>query len=340
LGLHRDHQLANVINPGVDVFFSAHTHELTPLPLNSKSGAIVVEAGNDAYLGKMTVTVSEGGASDFDWQILAVDSQVDEDTAMLKLVAAARAPFLADEVDFKYPIPGVKLPLTESIDTIVGQVPADLHRRDVLENPFNNLLSDSMRSHYRTDIALTPGFRFDSVIPANSQITLEHLYRYLPVPPVLSRGTITGEKLKAVFETELMRVFSPDAFEHSGGWLMGMSGIGLTVDLNQPGGTRVVAMTRSDDGSKIEPADILTVTSCVRPFDDKGVMCSNPGFESIEELSNPAGSSWTPLELLRYSLENDYTSVRTRSFIHDRAQLPTWPDAPYIQPLHNLPMKE
>ena len=59
LGLHRDYQLANHIDPGVDVFFSAHTHEVTTEPLVSASGALVVEAGNDGYLGRMTVTVAQ-----------------------------------------------------------------------------------------------------------------------------------------------------------------------------------------------------------------------------------------------------------------------------------------
>jgi len=264
-----------------------------------------------------------------------VDAGLEEDTDMLQLVAAARAPFLAENIDFKYPVPGVNLPLTEAIDTVTGLAHTDLHRRNVLENPFNNLLADSMRDYYQSDIALTPGFRFDSVIPIGSEITLEQLYRYLPVPPVVSRGTISGEKLKAVFETELMRVFSPDAFKHSGGWLMGLSGIELTLDLNQVEGKRVTMMARSSDMSVIGPGDILSVVSCVRPFDDKDVMCSNPGFESIEKLPGPTGENWTPLELLRHSLKTGIPPGRTRNFIHDDAGLPSWPESPYMQPLHS-----
>jgi len=45
LGIQKDFDLANKINSGlVDVFFSAHTHELVERPLTSDSGAIVVEA--------------------------------------------------------------------------------------------------------------------------------------------------------------------------------------------------------------------------------------------------------------------------------------------------------
>ncbi len=335
LGLHRDHQLANVINPGVDIFFSAHTHELTPTPLASHSGAIVVEAGNDAYLGKMTVSFNNGKPTAFDWEVLAIDDTIKIDAQMAALVAQARAPFLAGDIAFDYPLPGVTMPLTEPIDTVVGRSTQTLHRRNVLENPFNNLLSDAMREHYQTDIALTPGFRFDSVIAANSDITLEQLYRYLPVPPQLAKGTITGKNLKAVFETELMRVFSADAFEHSGGWLMGVSGLNLTVDLSQVEGQRVIAIARSTDNSPIAPDDILTVVSCTRPFDDSDVMCSNPGFESTEQLPGPSGDGWTPLQLLRHTMGTGTLPVRSQQHILDKSKTPTWPGATYLQPLHS-----
>jgi len=335
LGLHRDHQLANVIDPGVDIFFSAHTHELTATPLTSRSGAIVVEAGNDAYLGKMNVSFNNGKPAAFNWEVLALDDTIKEDTRMAALVTEARAPFLADVIAFDYPLPGVTMPLTEPIDTVVGKSRHSLHRRNVLENPFNNLLSDAMRNYYQTDIALTPGFRFDSVIAANSDITLEQLYRYLPVPPLLAKGTITGKNLKAVFETELMRVFSADAFEHSGGWLMGISGLNLSVDLSQVEGQRVIAMARSKDNSPIAADDVLTVVSCIRPFDDSDVMCSNPGFESAEQLPGPSGDGWTPLQLLRQTISTGTLPARNQKHIHDKSDTLMWPDASFLQPLRS-----
>ena len=80
-------------------FFSAHTHETVFDPIQSDSGAVLVEAGNDAYLGRMDITVktSRSGASirSIKWQMLDVDDSVAEDPAMKKLVDAERAPYLA-----------------------------------------------------------------------------------------------------------------------------------------------------------------------------------------------------------------------------------------------------
>jgi sulfur-oxidizing protein SoxB len=333
LGLHRDRQLANVIEPGVDVFFSAHTHELTPVPLNSASGALVVESGNDSYLGKMTVTLSSGKPVYFDWEILPINDQIPEDPEMNALVETARAPFLENVVNFSYPMPNIKLPLTEPIDTVIASAPTTLHRRNALINPFNRYLADQMRFQYSADLALTPGFRFDAVVPAGEDITLEDLYRYLPVPPVLSRGEINGRALKQVLETELTRVFSQDAFEHSGGWFMGISGINLTLDLSSRDGHRVLGMHRIRDGSAIKAEDVLVVVSCARPFDDPGVLCSNEGFEAVEELESPWEGSWTPLELVRYALEHNLNPQREATVIVDQSHTQLWPQSSYIQPL-------
>jgi len=334
LGLHRDRQLANTIAPGVDIFFSAHTHEITPVPLTSRSGALVVEAGNDGYLGKMTVTLYADAPVGFYWEVLPVDERIPQDPRMLRLVSAARAPFLQQDVAFSYPMPGVDLPLNTPLDTVITPAPVTLHRRNVLDNPFNRYLADLMRSQYGSDLALTPGFRFDAVIPKGEDITLEDLYRYLPVPPVLSRGNITGQNLKKVFETELTRVFSGDAFEHSGGWLLGISGVDLVVDLKRDAGKRVISMQRSGGGGAIGPEDILTVVSCSRPFDDPGVMCSNGGFTEVEELDSPWGGSWAPLELLRYSLEKAALTSSMPGTVEDLSATEQWPQSPFMQPLH------
>ena len=86
LGIHRDKQLADHISSGsVDVFFSAHTHEATFTPLVSSSGALVVEAGNDGYVGRMDATVGKAGTGvkpTFVWKLMTLDKSIAEDTVM------------------------------------------------------------------------------------------------------------------------------------------------------------------------------------------------------------------------------------------------------------------
>jgi len=200
---------------------------------------MVVEAGSDSYLGKMTVRIRDSMPHDFHWEIISVTEDIPEDPTMAALVDAARAPFLDSSVNFDYPMPNTNLPLVEPIDLLVTNSPVMLNRRGVLTNSFNQYLADEIRGYYQTDVALTPGFRFDAVVPQGEAITLESLYRYLPVPATLARGSTTGKNLKALFEKELSRVFSEDAFQHNGGWFLGVSGLQLQVDLDRADGQRV-----------------------------------------------------------------------------------------------------
>lgn len=74
------------MKPGtVDVFFSAHTHETVFVPLQSRSGALVVEAGDDTYLGRMDIRVLNGKVVDRQWKLEAVTTDIPEDGAIKAL---------------------------------------------------------------------------------------------------------------------------------------------------------------------------------------------------------------------------------------------------------------
>ena len=345
LGLHRDRRLAEIVEPGVDVFFSAHTHEVTRVPLESSSGAIVVEAGNDAFLGTMELRIVEGAVVDRVWKLMAVDATVAKDPIVQALVEEARAPFLADGVEIELPVPWIEMPLTHPIDFVVGHSDRMLHRRDVLHNPFNAMLAEALRREAGTQIGMTPGFRFDAVIlphsggedsvaDPNSEITIERLYRYLPIAPGLATGKLRGDRLREILELELTRIFSLDPFQHSGGWLGGFAGLDIDVDLSRPDGQRIQRLHLMGSSEPIADGEMLTVASCIRPFDDDGIMCSNPGYEEIVELENPAtGRTWTPLEFLAHAFETGLVPVAENSRVRDLGGQALWPAGPYIQPL-------
>ncbi len=345
LGLHRDRRLADIVEPGVDVFFSAHTHEVTPVPLESSSGAMVVEAGNDAFLGTMEFRVEKGVVVDRIWNLLPVDASLPKDPIVQALVDEARAPFLADRVEIELPVPGIQMALTRPIDTVVGHSDRLLHRRDVLHNPFNAMFAEALRFETGTQIAITPGFRFDAVLSpgsgesgnpatANSEVTIERLYRYLPIAPGLATGRIRGDSLHEILELELTRVFSLDPFQHSGGWLGGFAGLDLELDLTRPDGQRIQRLSLMGSPKPIADDEMLTVAGCLRPFDDDGFLCGNPGYEQVVEFANPAtGRSWTSIEFLIYAFETGLTSLAENSRVVDRGGEALWPQGPYVQPL-------
>ncbi len=333
LGLHKDRQLANTIRPGVDVFFSGHTHELTEQPLTSRSGALVVESGDESTLGVMLVTLDGNGRKRFEWRLRGIDDKLQADERIAALVRSARAPFLSGERTFKLQMPAADMSLAQRIDTVIGAAPGLLHRRNALANPFNRFLSDNLREFAGTDLAITPGFRFDAVLEAGDPVTVEDSYRYLPIPPELATATVRAEKFRELLEFELERTFARDPFQHSGGWLVGLGGLHVTIDLAADYGARVLEMKLQPGGEVITPGRELTVVSCSRAFDPADALCGIRGFEDIAPLAAPGGGAWTARDFLQWSLAHGARMPAPDSAVTDVSGTPLWPLAPWVQPL-------
>jgi sulfur-oxidizing protein SoxB len=346
LGIHKDYRLAQIIAPGsVDVFFSAHTHEATFEPLTSQSGALVVESGNDGYLGHMDITVSAGSVVERAWQLIPIDPSLPENPEIAAMVEAARAPFLATDVDLRLPVPVTGQRLTEPIDTVVAHVDFSLDRRQALESPFNDLMTDILRTTAGTQLAITPGFRFDAVIPAPGvmleddavavgEVTLEDIYRFFPVSYNIATARTTGRNVVEIIERLLTQVFSLDAFAQEGGWVDGFSGLDIIVDLSRPDGERVLSVVRSDTGEMLAPEQAVTVTGCTRPLEMAGILCAHPGFEGVAPLINPDTEvAWTPVDILLHGLNT--LTVEPRQSITDESGREFWPASPFVQPLRD-----
>ena len=351
LGIHKDARLADVIQSGsVDVFFSAHTHEAIFEPIKGKSGARVVEAGNDGWLGRMRVTVETGQAPTFEWAMLPVSPGLVEDAATKTLVNAARAPFLADadhdgKLDKPIVLPNtaIALTLTQPINAIAGHVAAPLDRRNALESSFNDAWSAALRGEAGTELSLTPGFRFDAVAApgalyedghvASGDLTVEDVYRYFPVPYSMATGTVSGARLQEVVESNLTAVFSRDAFSQHGGWADGWAGVALSINLAANDAVRVQAMSRPD-GSAIAPTDSLSIAGCQRPMDATDVLCSYTGFTNVAPLLNPStNQAWLVQELFSKLLAQGQIIAPTSRHITDTAATPLWPAQQAVQPL-------
>jgi sulfur-oxidizing protein SoxB len=346
LGIHKDKRLAQIIQPGsVDVFFSAHTHEAVFTPLTSNSGALVVEAGNDGYLGRMDVTVAQGKATGFVWKLLPVDSSIVADPAVQALVDSARAPFLVAQPNLTVPMPYTSQALLQPINTVVGHTDGPLDRRHALENTFNDVYTDALRRTTGTDLVLTPGFRFDSVIPqtgttfedntvANGDITLEDVYRFFPVSYTLSTAQVSGLRLKQIVEQNLSAVYSQDAFRQGGGWFDGYSGLGLQLNLANPDGARVISAWLLNSGNSVNDGDLYSITGCTRPLDAADTLCSYSGLVNVQPLINAkTAAAWTVADMFVELLSKGSLPTHGQKRFTDLSNTPVWPEAPFVQPV-------
>lgn len=378
LGIHKDWNLANNLpRQTVDVFFSAHTHEATFNKRISRSGAIVVEAGNDTYLGEMNVDFRNGRPSNYQWTLHQIDQRIPEEPIMREIIAKARAPFVKPNPNIEIPTvtPGriglmgnmmqmSSQKLTRGLDEIVGYTQVPLERRNSLENNFNNVFTDLLREKTGADVAITPGFRFDSsVIPPkrtfngyqgehywmaennsvlDGEITVADIYRFIPAPYQLAQGQITGAGLRNIIEENINAVYSPTIFEQSGGWVDGFSGLQLDVDLSRPKGQRVISMRDKETNREIRANDVLQVAGCARPMDMNAseTLCSYKGFKNVTNLTQANGKqSLAAADFLMDAIEkgklnNDH--IHVRKDIRDLNRTNLWPDLEFYQPLEGV----
>jgi 2',3'-cyclic-nucleotide 2'-phosphodiesterase (5'-nucleotidase family) len=351
LGIHKDLALANALTANasgrspVDIFFSAHTHELTASnqQIQTNSGAIVVEAGDDGYLGQMDVgfDVNQYPVS-FNWTVHNIDNTIQPDMGnplvknVSDLVTVVRNKFTASTITATNPISipnaapiggqrnimfpqTLKHPITDVIKNKLTKVDIDvsiaLDRKNSLENSFNNAYTDLLRNFSPTqvDIAMAPGFRFDSnVVPGNpgtqywqvennnnpallkGKITYEDVYRFINSPYFLVTSTTTALHIKSVIELNLDEVYSPTIFDQGGGWMFGFSGLKIEVDLTKPMGSRVLSITNSKTSESYYSSNpdvfatkTINIAGCGRPFDLANTVCSYVGFGTVTKMQAP-----------------------------------------------------
>lgn len=350
LGIQKDYRLSQIITTGmVDVFFSAHTHELTlkPLQFNSSS-PLVVEAGNDAWLGKMDVTFDNNGAIvSKQWCLIPITNSIAQDPSMLTLVNNARVPFLVANPNMTDPMGTSSQSLNRPITDVVGHTKGLLTRNNALESSFNNALCKIMKNKAGTQLAISPGFRFDSPIAnpgfqyedmtiADGAITVEDIYRFYPVFYTLATAQIKGDSLKNIMEKLLTNVFSQNAFSQSGGWVDGFAGVDANINLTKSDNQKVLQMFYEGTLNPINGTDNLTVVGCVRPNENADVLCSHTGFTNKTNFINPTTTQpYTAIQLFEEYLTTDTIQSTTSLHFNDVGNLPQWYQSPFVQPVYN-----
>ena len=350
LGVHKDLRLGEVINAGaVDVFFSAHTHELIRVPIQTASGAVVVEDGDDTNVGKMNITIDNGNIINKTWEIFDLNESVALDPAMTLLVEAARAPFLADNVSMTASQGlGGSQKLTQPIDTVVGITKTPLSRRNALENTFSNAWTKVYKDVMGVDVARVSGFRFGAVIPAqgeqidsetnaiaSGEMTLEDIYRFFPFFHPLFQGEVTGAQLKRALEAGLNATFSKDVFVQEHGWMEGIAGVDLTLNLANADGSRITEMRLTDTGAVIGDNQILTIAG-------SGHLKTGEA-TNVTPITDPTSNgskknTWDAVSMFIYGIQHGFVEGITapRTSILDQNHTPMWPESAFIQPLYGV----
>ena len=78
--------------------------------------------------------------------------------------------------------------------------------------------------------------------------------------PACYRTQMTGGQIREILEDVADNIFHPDPYFQGGGDMVRVGGMGYTIDVSQPIGSRISAMTHLKTGRAIEATKIYTVT--------------------------------------------------------------------------------
>jgi sulfur-oxidizing protein SoxB len=92
------------------------------------------------------------------------------------------------------------------------------------------------------------------VLP-DSPITVEDIHNATAITyPQVYRMSMSGQRLKDILEDVADNLFNPDPYYQQGGDMVRCGGLGYTIDIGKPMGTRISGMTHLKSGRPIDPA--------------------------------------------------------------------------------------
>jgi sulfur-oxidizing protein SoxB len=268
MGLAQQVGLAN--NPaveGADFILGADTHERVRVPIEGKYTKVVECGAFGSFLGKLDIEVAYGKIKSYKYQLLDVDpAKYPADKKLQTLINKTSAPF------------------NKELLKVIGTTTTPLVRYFVMETPMDNLITDAIHWKFKTDIALSNGFRFCqplAVDPAKgkTEITKEFLWNMLPVDSEAKKGFITGKQLWDWQEKELQNAFAKDPSKRFGGWFVRFAGMEVNFTIGNEFGNRVNWI--KVNGIPFDLNKEYSIIACEREGDPDDTLCR------IEKVKNP-----------------------------------------------------
>jgi sulfur-oxidizing protein SoxB len=228
---------------GIDVILSGHTHDALPEPVLVGETIIVASGSNGKFVSRVDLDVRDGRMMGFRHKLIPIFSDViTPDPEVAAVIDEQRAPYLAE--------------LTEEIGTTNDL----LYRRGNFNGTWDDLICDALLEQRDADIALSPGVRWGPSILPGQAITREDIWNVTSMTyPNAYRTEMTGEFLHIVLEDVADNLFNPDPYYQQGGDMVRTGGLGYTIDINQPQGSRITDLTLLKTGEKIDPAKSYVV---------------------------------------------------------------------------------
>lgn len=241
-GFDVDRKMASQVE-GIDVILAGHTHDALPEPVQVGNTLIVASGSHGKFVSRLDLDVRDGGVKGFNYRLIPIFSDViAPDPEMTALVDAQRAPFKAE------------------IGEVIGQTESLLYRRGNFNGTWDDLICQALLEEREADIALSPGFRWGPSLLPGDDITREDIYAATAMTyPNVYRSEMTGELIHTILEDVADNLFNPDPYYQQGGDMVRVGGMGYSIDVNKPIGSRISGLTLLKTGEAIDPGKSYVV---------------------------------------------------------------------------------
>jgi sulfur-oxidizing protein SoxB len=234
-GFDVDRKLAGRVD-GIDVIFTAHTHDALPQPTRVGRTLLVTSGSHGKFLSRLDLEVERGRVKDFSYRLIPVLADaIAADAEMAELVAGLRAPH------------------ESMLRTELARTEGLLYRRGTFAGTMDDLICEAVRSRRDAQIAFSPGFRWGPTLVAGQAITWEDVYSVTAITyPAVYRIGMKGAAIKTVLEGVADNLFYPDPYLQQGGDMVRVGGMAFTVNVDGALGRRISDMHLLGSGEAIE----------------------------------------------------------------------------------------
>lgn len=241
-GFDVDRKLAGRVK-GLDVILTAHTHDAMPGLVRVGDTVLVATGSHGKFVSRLDIEVKDKKVAGVRFKLMPVFTDaIKPDSAMTALVEKVRAPFAKD------------------LARVIGKTDSLLYRRGNFNGTFDDLICDAMLAERDAEIALSPGFRWGGTLIPDSPITWEDVTNATAITyPNCYRNQMTGAQLKEVLEDVADNIFHPDPYFQGGGDMVRIGGMGYSIDVSKPMGSRISDLTHLKSGKPIDAAKSYTV---------------------------------------------------------------------------------
>src|SRR5205085_6775698 len=173
-------------------------------------------------------------------------------------------PLFADAVvpdaEMAAAITKARAPFATELAREVGRTESLLYRRGNFAGSFDDLICTALIEERDAEIALSPGFRWGTSVLPGSAITVEDIHNANAITyPQVYRQQMTGARLKEILEDVADNLFNPDPYYQQGGDMVRCGGLGYTIDVGAPMGSRISGLTHLKSGQPLDAAREYTV---------------------------------------------------------------------------------